>query len=292
MDGEHGAGSSHLALQERPLSTTVIYHANCPDGFGAAFALWQRYPDARFVPAHHGDRPPNVSGQSVVIADFAYPLPVLREMAAAAASLVVLDHHQTARADLVGQAEFEAHFDLAKSGAVLAWEYAFPDRPAPELLLHIQDGDLWQWRLPHSREVSVALSSYPFDFAVWKELDVEDLRREGVAILRYQTQQIARLLERVATVELAGQRVPILNAPVWQSELGNILTQGQAFAILWYETENERVYSLRSTDEGVDVGALAKSLGGGGHRNAAGFRLPKPADHPFPPAPPSAEPAE
>lgn len=227
------------------------------------------------MPAHHGDPPPEVAGTDVIIADYAYPLPVLRPLAAAAKSLVVLDHHKTAEADLVGQREFATVFDLNKSGAVLAWEYAFPERPVPELLLHIQDGDLWRWQLPQSREVSVALASYPFDFTVWSTLDVATLRQEGTVILRYQKQQIERVIERASVEDFAGYRVPVLNTPVWQSELGNLLAQGHPFAVLWYETPTERVYSLRSTDNGVDVGALAKSLGGGGHRNAAGFRAPR-----------------
>ncbi len=31
-------------------------------------------------------------------------------------------------------------------------------------------------------------------------------------------------------------------------------------------------WSLRSTEEGIDVSEIAKRHGGGGHRNAAGFR--------------------
>ena len=30
---------------------------------------------------------------------------------------------------------------------------------------------------------------------------------------------------------------------------------------------------LRSTDDGLDVSEIAKQYGGGGHRNAAGFRM-------------------
>lgn len=240
------------------------------------------------MPAQHGDSPPDVAGTDVIIADFSFPLPVLCTLAAAATSLVVLDHHKTAEADLVGQREFVTVFDLNKSGAVLAWEYAFPDRPVPELLLHIQDGDLWRWQLPKSREVSVALASYPFDFAVWSTVEVATLRQEGAVILRYQNQQMARVIERASVEDFAGHRVPVLNTPVWQSELGNLLAQGHPFAVLWYETPTERVYSLRSTDAGVDVGALAKSLGGGGHRNAAGFRVTRPPAPPVnrPDAPP------
>ena len=226
-----------------------------------------------------------MAGQTVIIADYSYPLPVLRELAAVADSLVVIDHHKTAAPYLIGRPEFETHFDLNKSGAVLAWEFAFPDEPVPELFRYIQDGDLWHWQLPQSREVAAALASYPFEFETWRDLTVDRLRREGVSILRYQNQQIARIRERVGIEEFAGYHVPVLNTSVWQSDLGNLLAQGRPFAVLWYETAEERVYSLRSTDQGVDVGALAQAFGGGGHRNAAGFRLPKPPGPAIPPPP-------
>ncbi|WP_224794071.1 DHHA1 domain-containing protein [Pseudomonas fluorescens] len=34
------------------------------------------------------------------------------------------------------------------------------------------------------------------------------------------------------------------------------------------------MFSLRSTDEGMDVSEVASQYGGGGHRNASGFRVP------------------
>ena len=38
-------------------------------------------------------------------------------------------------------------------------------------------------------------------------------------------------------------------------------------------TPEGRVFSLRSSDDGADVAEVAKQYGGGGHRNAAGFRV-------------------
>lgn len=35
------------------------------------------------------------------------------------------------------------------------------------------------------------------------------------------------------------------------------------------------LYSLRSPPDGADVGAIAKTFGGGGHRHAAGFTSPR-----------------
>jgi nanoRNase/pAp phosphatase (c-di-AMP/oligoRNAs hydrolase) len=62
------------------------------------------------------------------------------------------------------------------------------------------------------------------------------------------------------------------------SELGNaFMEQTDAdFVIMWYysSTQQNYYYSLRSSDQKVDVGRLAKQYGGGGHRNAAGISGP------------------
>jgi nanoRNase/pAp phosphatase (c-di-AMP/oligoRNAs hydrolase) len=34
------------------------------------------------------------------------------------------------------------------------------------------------------------------------------------------------------------------------------------------------IFSLRSTEEGLDVSEIAKLYGGGGHKHAAGFKVP------------------
>ena len=39
-------------------------------------------------------------------------------------------------------------------------------------------------------------------------------------------------------------------------------------------TTDGRVFSLRSTEEGLDVSEIAKQYGGGGHKHASGFRVP------------------
>ena len=80
-------------------------------------------------------------------------------------------------------------FRPQKSGAVLGWEWAH-DEPAPWLLRYIQDKDLWHWALPNSREISAALASYPFDFALWSSFQQQELEREGRAILRYENELV------------------------------------------------------------------------------------------------------
>jgi hypothetical protein len=268
--------------------TLVLYHADCSDGFGAAWAIWKRFPHARFLPVKHGHPPPDhLQGQRVVIVDFSYPRPVLETMAAQAKELLVLDHHITAEQALAGFPY--AYFDQQKSGAVLAWEWAH-GTPAPWLLRYIQDKDLWTWGLPGSREINAALASYPFDFAVWDGFVQGTLEQEGRAILRYEQELVGKLAAQAVLVEFHGMVVPAVHSAILTSQIGERLSPHHPFCIIWHDRDGRRFFSMRSREDGVDVGALAASFGGGGHTHAAGFSVPlspegTPPDNPALPHP-------
>ena len=271
------------------MNTLCLYHKNCPDGFGAAYAVreWVReqgnlpgieLKQTEFRAIQYGDDIPGVSGLNVIIVDFSFPRDALLRMKEQARDILVIDHHKTAEAELK-DLDF-CIFDMQKSGCVLTWEYFFPHTPVPSLFLYLQDRDLWQWQLPDSKEVSASLRSYPAEFAVWEDFmtpaGVEILKAEGSAIVRYQRQQVNfALINPISYIELGGHRVPCINCTHLISEIGNELAQGQPFAALYFDTGEKRVFNLRSTDQGVDVATIAKQYGGGGHRNAAGFTVKK-----------------
>ena len=49
----------------------VIYHADCTDGFGAAYSAWKCLGNrAEYYACKHGTPPPNVKDKNVVILDF------------------------------------------------------------------------------------------------------------------------------------------------------------------------------------------------------------------------------
>jgi oligoribonuclease NrnB/cAMP/cGMP phosphodiesterase (DHH superfamily) len=250
----------------------VLYHAECADGFGAAWALWQRYASARFVPVKHGIPPPaDLANQHIVMVDFSYPRPMLEAVADQAASLLVLDHHITAEKALAGLPY--AQFDQTRSGAVMAWEWAHKE-PVPWLLKYIQDKDLWQWKLPSSREISAALASYPFDFKIWNGLRQAQLEAEGRAILRYENETVDKLIAERVMVEFEGERVPAVQSAVLTSQIGERLSANHPFCIIWHDRDGRRYFSLRSRADGTDVGSIAARHGGGGHTHAAGFSVP------------------
>lgn len=266
--------------------THVLYHANCADGFGAAYAAWKVLGDqAEYLPVRHGQPPPDLPdwGQ-VAVVDFSYPREILIELKSRVAGLMILDHHKSALQDL--ESLDYARFDLTKAGARMAWEFWHPDSQLPSLLAYIEDRDLWRWALPHSREISQALHSYPMgkreDFALWDSLDVEDLQREGQAILRYQNLQVQRAVSRARWISLADHKIPAVNSCLFQSEIGEELCQRYPeapFSAVWYTKDENQAWSLRSVGD-FDVSLVAQIFGGGGHRNAAGFARPDQLDSP------------
>lgn len=256
------------------MQVIVLYHANCADGFGAAWAAWQKLgDDADYLPVRHGNPPPVLpEGATVYILDFCYSRPVILNLRERFAELTVIDHHQTAQEALEGLDY--AIFDNSKSGAVLAWEFFNKGRPLPELLRYVMDTDLWLHRLPRSREVFAALSAYRMDFETWNDLDIARLAEEGGPILRYQRQQVALVCDQARFETLAGHRVPVVNAAVFGSEVGAELLKRHPdvpFAAIYFDRgDGIRQWSLRSRED-FDVSRVAQQFQNGGHRQAAGF---------------------
>ncbi len=250
----------------------VLYHAECSDGFGAAWALWKKFPNANFLPVKHGHPPPpNLKDRRVVIADFSYARSILEAMASETKELLVLDHHITAERTLDGFSY--AYFDQSKSGAVLSWEWAHGTAP-PWLLQYIQDKDLWTWALPGSREINAALASYPFDFNVWDGFTQSTLEQEGRAILRYEHELVGKLAAQASMVEFQGVVVPAVQSSILTSQIGERLSAHHPFCLIWHDSDGRRYFSMRSRSDGTDVGGIAASFGGGGHTHAAGFSVP------------------
>jgi len=264
-----------------------IYHKNCNDGFGAALAvkIWSGINlstenKIKFIPAHYGDHPPNVEGKDVFIVDFSYPRDTLLKMYDQASSILVIDHHKTAEENLK-ELDF-CIFNMQKSGAVLTWEHLFPEQNIPLLLQYIQDRDLWNWNLEQSRDISAALSLLDKDFDLWEQYlnndNIPELAVKGEAILEYQDHQVKKIVNSndIPFEKIAKYNVPCINTTTLISEIGHELSKGHPFAAMYFETANDRIYSLRSSDDGIDVSEIAKIFGGGGHFHAAGFKVNKP----------------
>lgn len=177
-----------------------IYHDPCMDGFTAAWVIHTRWPDIEMIGANYNQAPPDVTGKHVLIVDFSYKRDVLAAMGKTAASITVLDHHDSAErelldwqvgriADLKAPAELakmaadyaqsktpryahlelpiQAVFDMERSGAGLANDYCFPNQPRSLLVRHVEDRDLWKFRFRGTKEITAVLALLDFDYDAW-----------------------------------------------------------------------------------------------------------------------------
>ena len=280
----------------------VIYHANCADGFGAAYAAWKHFGNAaEYLPCQYGKQAAEFDvkqcvGRDVYIFDFSFSFPAdkMAEIRNNCRHLTWLDHHKTAFEvmDVPSDAPFwleeaESYTLLhpEKSGALLAWEFFNPVMPAPILLQLIDDYDRWQFKDERTKAVNKALwSRAPWSFDQWDLFihnypNCYDLYTEGEALLRAHDQNVQAVLKgakRPCTIigtfdaKIVGLAC---NCPSHlTSDVGHQLAnESGSYGLCWYvNKDNLVICSLRSNGD-YDVSAIAKEFGGGGHRNAAGF---------------------
>ena len=288
-------------MSTRPL---VIYHGNCADGFSAAWCFWRKYgANADYLAGVYQRPPPDVAGRDVYLVDFSYKRSVVESMLRSARTVTLIDHHKTALDDLQPLKEqmvvtnggcishsaepnadnFGWFCDLDHSGSMLAWKFLFPDEAPPLLLSHIEDRDLWRFRLPGTREIQAAVFSHEYTFEAWDTLmranqfDLVKMSAAGTAIERKHHKDVREL------VQVCKRRMVIGGTEVWvaslpytlTSDAGHLMAAGEPFAACYWDTAEGRVFSLRSQDDGVDVSAVAALYGGGGHVHAAGFKVPR-----------------
>ena len=257
----------------------VIYHANCTDGFGAAYSAWKLLGDrAEYYAAKHGNQPPDVKDKNVVILDFSYDNATTKRLIADSKNLLVIDHHKSAMVELHDVSC--TRFDMNHSGAMLSWKFFHPGKEPPRLIKFIEDRDLWKWEIPYSKEFSAAFDMVKFNFEDFdKYLDdsaVDDAQEQGAYILAYSKTVISKIAKKASSRKLGGKDVLVVNSPHWMSEIGAALAPKCDFAVIWYYDHDSRQVkiSLRAHHDDADVSEVAKRWGGGGHRKSAGFVLP------------------
>ncbi len=273
------------------MNRNLIFHAGCPDGFGAAWSAHRAWgDDARYIPRGHNDAfdPERFENELVVFADISLPNPLLLRLGEVAAEILILDHHLTARDHFASDPSVEntltanghrVHFDLERSGAMLAWNHFHPDESAPDLLRYVQDQDLWEWKLPESEAINAAIGSHPWRFNDWDELaarPIESLAEEGRPIVRANRIEVERAVALAHPVAIGNLRIEAVNARHPRAAIGHVLAKRAKYGQPWgivYRLMGSRVdcsiYSLGD----CDASAIATQFGGGGHRNAAGFSV-------------------
>lgn len=273
-----------------------IYHGGCTDGVAAAWAVWVAEKATEFYPGAYQQDPPwdkIEQATSILLVDFSYKRPVMEEIERRAnVRPVILDHHKTAHEDvgpLLEAGVWDGEFDMDRCGALMAWDYFHGVGTRPLLLQEIDAQDRW---LPtRNAPLIMALRSWPHapsDDLSWDQLmhqwsrhmhldGTEQLRQDGDAIYRYYRARVDETKRHAAPMRIGEfANVPVVNAPYSLAsevagELASDSPDGIA-AVWWRNKDGSVTFSLRSRGN-VDAAALAVSFGGGGHDQAAGFKV-------------------
>ena len=231
-------------------------------------------------------------------------------------SIVILDHHKTAQAALQafqvystkperfspttaalmlddlrrgGHRPILAMFDMERSGARLAWGFAHGGGDVPRLVELAERYDLWKFEpgtMDRAEVLHLTIQAGDLTIARMDGL-ANDLTEgdgpliEGAAIYDWRTQLIGEIASRAHLRTVADvEGVVSVECPYsLVSAVGHYLLDkypAAPFAAMSVTGEKAVTWSLRSRDDRADVSAVAAGQGGGGHRNAAGFRIDLP----------------
>ena len=278
------------------MTTHCIYHYGCPDGWTSAWVLKQAIPDAILHPGRYGEPPPVAfSDATVYIVDFSYPADQIREIAATAEKVIILDHHKTARKNLedvdLGP-NVTVVFDMDRSGAMITFDH-FNRSPsyAATLVSYVQDRDLWADEMESSVEVGALILATNHTMEEWTTLaetfaadnGVNQAAAQGAAILKRDRKVQKEILDCARRMTIGGHEVLVVASPyAYGSYVAGELakTNGSLFGAYYVDKPDHRQFGLRSVKgSGCDVSAIAEQYGGGGHAEAAGFNVPR--DHPL-----------
>ncbi len=268
------------------MTTCIFYHDPCPDGLAAAWVFRQQYGnDAEYIPITYGKPIPDVTGKDVIAVDFAFSVEDTQRIEQQAKSLLVLDHHVTSQNKFKGYQclchSTKLHFDMNHSGAMLAWNYLNGNAPAPWFIQHIEDEDLWSWKLEDSRGFSTKRQSLPLTFETMDQLNGMNASEqaafiaEGNAWWAYHMALVHKSVADARPIVVDGVAGLQISCPYFlRNEVGNELAKKSGtFGLIWNIEPNQLIkFSLRS--EQFDVSELALRFSGGGHRSAAAFTLP------------------
>lgn len=253
----------------------------------------------QFIPMAYGDNYEKVipfdADSRLIVVDFAFKRDIMLALNNIfSRNIIVIDHHKT-HAEACADLDF-CVFDMNKSGAGLAWDHFFPRQPRPVVVDYIEDRDLWKFKLPFSHEVNAYIQSFPMeldkydylDFKITEEFD--HCRNQGAAIERYKKTMVDTMCNNVvfnygpfSTLQwnedgLASDdsKIPVVNVSMLYSEVGSRLCElfpNAPFAAYYFDrlSDGIRQWGLRSIGD-FDVSEVAKKFGGGGHKNAAGFK--------------------
>ncbi len=266
----------------------VCYHHNDSDGKMAAGVVMSVYQDVEFreINYNHPFDFKGLEDATVIVVDFSFPS--MTELFKACKKLIWIDHHESAKKRSEGvwlNKSIKGKREIGKCGALLAYEYFYPNDSVPYAIELVNDYDLWIKKIPETdffNERIALEKKIPFFWGfIVDEIDVDKIVEQGRILHKQKMLRVESSIEKGvqkkffnAAKTIAGIKAFWVNSSPMDVSLcgAEILKKGYDIAVMYFQDKDEIIFGLRSNK--FDVSVLATDFGGGGHKTAAGFHLP------------------
>ena len=299
-----------MKRKDKMSKNIVLYHKNCLDGTCAAWVASQYlYKEStEYIAVEYGKtltlqigwiQHNNAKDKALYILDWCPEMDDLDACCKLFGKVILIDHHESAIKKLYQHynksnkpknlEHFLAyHNEWTGAMGTAIWFNKDNDEFTPDFKEHwlvkaVDDRDRWQFKLPHTKMINEALFFHGFELSRWTDMDWNDNTRiemtnVGSTLIVKKQQDCQAIIQSSAVLDDNKEKVIFCNCPYFlASEVGNILAKDYRMAVLWYmDKEGQISVSLRSNKDTLDwinCAKIAEQLGGGGHANAAGFKL-------------------
>lgn len=261
------------------ITSYFLYKSGCLDGLAGSWIARKALGEKLYVVCLRPGREfeiGRIRNKNIYVAGVGLPAEQVEDLIKHKNKIIIMSSNDTYAK------QYEKFMDgpPPKSCVMGVWNHFFPKEEPPIQLSFIEDRHCWDNKVPDSADWCTGAHFYGLgkdEFADTMEVDFNQVCDVGHTLNIQKASHVKRLSNNAKMLEVGGYTVPVVNGPNWlASDLGNMLAEGNPFAVVYYDTKTERVFELRSREGGVAVNEVAEKLGGGGQERAAGFSLKNP----------------
>lgn len=291
----------------------AIYHSRDLDGIASGRAIKEKYPEATLVGYHYGEQFDIEIGEEnswliingtsifvtpdtpIIMADVSLPMEKM-DVLFSNFYFRWMDHHASAIKDFedyfglyykkldlgeaIGVGQGLAYLIDGTAACVVTWGALFGEA-IPMGIDLLGDYDVWNnhdkvyWEKVLQFQYGMrghSVENFPWDSMFMLD-KIDEIKQKGKIILEYQCEQDAIAAKGAFEVEFEGYRAIAMNTTRFNSQaFESVYDPDKHDLMIPFRYTGDWSYSLYTTKD-IDCSALAKKYGGGGHKQAAGFKL-------------------
>lgn len=264
-----------------------FYHSKDLDGHCSGAIVRYFRPSIEMIPFNYADNFPwdqVAKHDEIYMVDLSLPPDEMEKLFRLKKNgLIWIDHHETAINDC--PSEIKGLRRIGDAACELTWEYLSMASGTPFAVWLLGRYDVWDHENKDVIPFQYGLKRHNTDpskeMGLWKELlsggdeKTKELIKEGAIIKGYVDGFYKRVCKNAFEINFDGYRAIVVNTQETSTyTFDSVYDKTKHDLMIGFFTDGKYWHcSLRSNK--INVGQLAKSHGGGGHREAAGFSCQK-----------------